>query len=65
MKVNINNQATETQAGNVYELAQELHLPPTGCAIAISNEMVGRDEWASTPIHEGDDIIVVKAFCGG
>lgn len=38
MKVTINNKETETQAKNVKELAQELDLPATGCAVAISNE---------------------------
>lgn len=34
MKVTINNKETETQAKNVKELAQELDLPTTGCAVA-------------------------------
>ena len=36
MKVMINNKETETQAKTVKELAQELDLPATGCAVAIS-----------------------------
>ena len=59
MKVTINNKETETQAKNVKE------LPATGCAVAISNEMVPRDEWESRAILEGADIVIVKAFCGG
>lgn len=65
MKVNINNKETETQALNVRQLAEELKLPATGVAVAISNVMVPRDEWDSTPITEGADIVIVKAFCGG
>ena len=65
MKVTINNKETETQAKTVKELAQELHLPAAGCAVAISNEMVPRDEWEKTIIAEGADIVIVKAFCGG
>ena len=53
MKVNINNKETETQALNVKQLAEELNLPATGVAVAISNNMVPRD------------IVIVKAFCGG
>ena len=53
------------QAKTVKELAQELDLPATGCAVAISNEMVPRDEWESHVIQEGADIVIVKAFCGG
>ena len=48
MKVTINNKETETQAKTIRELAQELDLPATGVAVAISNEMVPRDEWKNT-----------------
>lgn len=65
MKVTINNKETETQAKTIRELAQELDLPATGVAVAISNEMVLRDEWENTIITEGADIVIVKAFCGG
>ena len=65
MKVNINNKETETQALNVKQLAEELNLPATGVAFAISNNMVPRDEWETTKILEGADIVIVKAFCGG
>lgn len=65
MKVNINNKETETQALNVKQLAEELNLPATGVAVAISNNMVPRDEWETAKILEGADIVIVKAFCGG
>ena len=65
MKVTINNKETETQAKTIRELAQELDLPATGVAVAISNEMVPRDEWENTLIAEGADIVIVKAVCGG
>ena len=65
MKVIINNKETETQAKTIRDLAQELDLPATGVAVAISNEMVPRDEWENTLITEGADIVIVKAFCGG
>ena len=65
MKVTINNKETETQAKTIRELAQELDLPATGVAVAISNEMVPRDEWENTIIAEGADIVIVKALCGG
>lgn len=65
MKVTINNKETETQAKTIRELALELDLPATGVAVAISNEMVPRDEWENTLITEGADIVIVKAFCGG
>ena len=65
MKVNINNKETETQALNVKQLAEELNLPAKGVAIAISNSRVPRNDWEQTPIAEGADIVIIKAFCGG
>ncbi len=65
MKVTINNKETETQAHNVKQLADELMLPGTGVAVAISNKMVPRDEWERTPVTAGADIVIIKAFCGG
>lgn len=65
MKVIINNKETETKAQTVQALAEELQLPASGVAVAISNEMVPRDQWTTTPIQEGADIVIVKAFCGG
>ncbi len=65
MKVNINNKETETQALTVRQLAEEMSLPAAGVAIAISNKMVPRDAWGSTPVTEGADIVIIKAFCGG
>ena len=65
MKVRINNNEVETQATTVAELAQEQKLPDKGVAVAISNEMVPRTEWAQRALKEGDDIVILKAFCGG
>ena len=65
MKVTINNKETEIQALNVRQLAEELTLPATGVAVAISNKMVPRNEWESTPVTAGADIVIIKAFCGG
>ena len=63
MKVRINNNEVETQATTVAELAQEQKLPEKGVAVAISNEMVPRTEWAQRALKEGDDIVILKAFC--
>ncbi len=65
MKVTINNKETETEALNVKQLADELMLPAKGMAIAVSNKMVPRDQWETTPVAEGADIVIIKAFCGG
>ena len=65
MKIKINNKEVETQALTVVDLAKEQNLPEKGVAVAISNEMVPRTEWENRMLKEGDDIVILKAFCGG
>ena len=65
MDININNKKTSVTSTNLQELAQELNLPEKGVAIAISNQMIPRTEWANTPIAEGADVVIIKAACGG
>ncbi len=65
MKIKINNKEVETAAKTVAELAAEQKLPEKGVAIAISNNMVPRTEWNNRLLNEGDDIVILKAFCGG
>ena len=42
-----------------------LQLPDKGVAVAVNNAMVPRAEWAARTVQEGDDIVILKAFCGG
>ena len=65
MNIVINNKATETQAQNVQALAEELALPQKGVAIAIANKMVPRGEWESALLNENDNVVIIKAACGG
>lgn len=65
MKVKINNTPTDTQAATVAELAAEQQLPDKGVALAVNNDMVPRTEWSTRKLCEGDDVVILKAFCGG
>lgn len=65
MKIKVNNTEMETAAQTVAQLASEQQLPQKGVAIAINNSMIPRTEWEQTPIREGADIVILKAFCGG
>ena len=65
MLITSNNKEVATQAVTVADLAIEQKLPEKGVALAISNEMVPRTEWANRQLKEGDDIVILKAFCGG
>lgn len=65
MKVKINNTEVDILAQTVAQLAVDQQLPDKGVAIAVNNDMVPRTEWNDRPIHKGDDIVILKAFCGG
>lgn len=65
MKIQVNNKETETSALNVATLAEELALPERGVAIAVNNCMVPRDAWTEFGLHEGDQVVIIKAACGG
>lgn len=65
MNIKINSKQTQTCAATLQDLAVELGLPPKGVAVAVSNRIVPRTEWNSTPVTEGCDIVIIKAVCGG
>lgn len=65
MNIYINNKQTETKALNLAELAAELELPEHGVAMAVGTSMVQRTQWESTMLSDGDNIIIIKAACGG
>lgn len=65
MNIKINNKETEVKATSLQELATEIALPEKGVAVAVNNRMVTRVDWNHTAINDGDNIVVIKAVCGG
>ena len=66
MKARINNSEREMADGTtIAMIAQAEGLPDRGVAIAVNGEIVQRTEWNERIVSNGDDIIILKAFCGG
>lgn len=65
MKVQVNNKEVETHSTTLLQLAQELNLPVQGIAVAVNNRMVPRTQWETLLLTENDNLIVIKAACGG
>ena len=65
MKISVNNKEVETGANYLLQLSQQLELPQTGIAVAVNNRMVPRSEWEHFVLHEEDELIIIKAVCGG
>ena len=65
MKISVNNKEVETRANYLLQLSQQLELPQAGIAVAVNNHMVPRSEWEHFVLHENDELIIIKAVCGG
>ena len=65
MKIKVNNKVIVTRVSNLLKLSQELELPSTGIAIAVNNRMVPRTEWEHFMLNEHDELVIIKAVCGG
>lgn len=66
MKVQVNNKEVNlTDASTLTQLAEQLELPVAGIAIAVNNQMIPRTEWDRFVLHESDNLMIIKAACGG
>ena len=66
MKIKINNCERDIASGTtIAMIAQKESLPDKGVAIAVNGEIVQRNAWNGHIINNGDDIIILKAFCRG
>ena len=65
MKLKVNGKEVETGATNLFLFSQEQNLPATGIAVAVNNRMIPRAEWDSFALNDGDNILIIKAVCGG
>ena len=64
MKVQVNNKEVEMTPAST-QLAAQLELPAQGIAIAVNNKMIPRSEWEKFALQENDNLVVIKAACGG
>ena len=65
MKIRVNNKEVETQTCNLQRLSQELNFPQTGIALAVNNRIIPRAQWEQYTLNPNDDLIIIKAVCGG
>ena len=66
MKVYVNNKEVEiAQQSTITQLTRSLQLPDKGVAIAVNNKMTPKTEWDNYALQENDNIVIIKAACGG
>jgi thiamine biosynthesis protein ThiS len=65
MRVYVNGEGREFSASSLAELIDELDLPATRIAVELNREVVRRNDWSGTMLHENDRIEIVHFVGGG
>jgi sulfur carrier protein len=70
MKLTVNGQPRDCNAANLAELwrgeTADLEITePRGVAISLNGAIVRRTAWPTTPVHDGDDVEIIRAMSGG
>lgn len=66
MNIHLNGESREFSDGLTVEaLIATLALEPTRVAIEINRNVVRRNQWASTMLHDGDQVEIVHFVGGG
>ena len=64
MIIKVNNKEMELSS-QASQLAETLQMPDKGVAVAVNNQMIPRTKWSETILQENDQVVVIKAACGG
>lgn len=66
MRVYINGESREVQGNpSLADLITQLDLPAARIAVELNREVVRRNEWAATVLHDEDRIEIVHFVGGG
>jgi thiamine biosynthesis protein ThiS len=65
MRVYVNGETLETSCASLAELITQLDLPATRIAIELNREVVRRNDWSGTMLHEDDRVEIVHFVGGG
>lgn len=67
MKIRLNGEEHSSNAATVLALLREQRIDAAarGVAVAVNDAVVARSAWATTALHDGDSVEIVKPFRGG
>ena len=65
MKMTINGEDRDLSAENLGALVEGLRMKADRVAIGLNREIVPRERWAQTPLHDGDRLEIVQFVGGG
>jgi thiamine biosynthesis protein ThiS len=65
MRVYVNGESRELSGSSLSELIAQLELPATRIAVELNREVVRRNDWSGTILHEDDRVEIVHFVGGG
>ncbi len=65
MRLTINGEARELAATTLAALVKELGMKDDRVAVELNREIVRRERWTETALHEGDRLEIVHFVGGG
>ena len=66
MEVIVNNKATViSESATLEQHISELNILSTGMAMAVNKQLIPRTQWKTFSLTEKDEVVIIKAACGG
>lgn len=65
MNLRINGEERDVSAESLSGLVEQLGMKPDRVAIELNRQIVPRDHWGKTDLHEGDQLEIVHFVGGG
>lgn len=65
MKLTINGEEREFTAATVAALIEQLGMKADRVAVELNRDIVPRDRWPATELHDGDQLEIVHFVGGG
>ncbi|WP_067710323.1 MULTISPECIES: sulfur carrier protein ThiS [unclassified Erwinia] len=66
MNITINDSSmTLNGSPTLVELLEQLSRHQPGTALAVNQQIIPRDRWASFHLQEGDELVIFQAIAGG
>ena len=61
----LNGQPYDTAADTVAQLLKEKDIAPESTAVAVTEQVIPRSQWETTPLNEGTAVEILTAVQGG
>lgn len=65
MQLKINGKPEEVQQGTVLDLLKSKNIEPQMVAVEVNDKVLDRDHFATTHLHEGDQVEFLFYMGGG